>query len=134
MGGPIRGSSAGKRLIEPSEHLAKEYFQEIPEEFKIREGMLLIVPSYHIFGSEELSSRSASISELATVPFMAVNPEQVNDVKVTEEGTVEVAFPNISYHLPVKVLPSVPKGLALIPMGLDGLQWNGLPFWLEMHA
>ena len=134
VGGPIRGSSAGKRLIEPSEHLAKEYFQEIPEEFKIREGMLLIVPSYHIFGSEELSSRSASISELATVPFMAVNPEQVNDVKVTEEGTVEVAFPNISYHLPVKVLPSVPKGLALIPMGLDGLQWDGLPFWLEMHA
>jgi NADH-quinone oxidoreductase subunit G len=133
VGAPIRGSSAGKRLIEPSEHLRKKYFYEIPDEFKMREGMLLIVPSYHIFGSEELSSRSASVSELATVPFMAFNPEQVKEVKVTDEGTVEVAFPNISYHLPLKIQPSVPKGLALVPMGLDGLQWDGLPFWFEMR-
>jgi hypothetical protein len=46
---------------------------------------------------------------------------------------VEVAFPNISYHLPLKIQPSVPKGLALVPMGLDGLQWDGLPFWFEMR-
>ena len=134
VGGPIRGTGAGRRLIEPSEHLKKEYFYEIPDEFKMRDDKLLIVPSYHIFGSEELSSKSHSISELATAAFIAVNPEQANDIKVNDEGTVEVAFPNISYHLPMKVQSSVPKGLALVPMGLDGLQWDGSPFWLEMHA
>jgi NADH-quinone oxidoreductase subunit G len=134
VGGPIRGLSAGRRLIEPSEHLKKEYFYEIPDEFKMRDGMLLIVPSYHIFGSEELSSKSPSISELTTVPFIAINPGQVNDIKLNDKGTVEVAFPNISYCLSVKVNPSVPKGLALVPMGLEGLQWDGLPFWLKMHV
>jgi NADH-quinone oxidoreductase subunit G len=134
VGGPIRGSSAGKRLIEPSDHLKKEYFYETPDEFKMKNDKLLIVPSYHIFGSEELSSKSPSISELIAVPFIAVNPEQINDIRVNDEGNVEVAFPNISYHLPIKAQPSVPKGLALVPMGLDGLQWDGLPFWLEMHA
>jgi NADH-quinone oxidoreductase subunit G len=133
VGGPIRGRSAGKRLIEPSENIKKVYFDEIPDAFKMRDGMLLIIPSYHIFGSEELSSQSASICELVVGPFIAVNPEQVNDLDINDEGNIEVAFSNISYYLPVKVNPSVPKGLALVPMGLEGLQWDGLPFWIEMH-
>jgi NADH-quinone oxidoreductase subunit G len=131
-GGPIRGRSAGKRLIEPSEHIKKVYFDKIPDAFKMRDGMLLIVPSYHIFGSEELSSRSPSICELIVGPFIAVNPEQVTDLDINDDGNVEVAFSNISYYLPVKVNPSVPKGLALVPMGLDGLQWDGIPVWRRL--
>jgi NADH-quinone oxidoreductase subunit G len=130
-GGPIRGPSAGKRLIEPMEHIKKEYFDEIPDSFQMQDGMLLIVPSYQIFGSEELSSRSPAICELTARPFITVNPEQVSDLNVNNDGTVEVAFSNISYYLPVKVNPSVPKGLALVPMGLSGLQWDGIPMWFR---
>ena len=131
-GGPIRGRSTGKRLIEPTEHIKKVYFDQIPDEFKIRDGMLLIVPSYHIFSSEELSSLSPSICELTVGSFIAVNPEQVTDLDINEDGDVEVVFSNISHYLPVKVNPSVPKGLAMVPMGLDGLQWDGLPFWFKL--
>ena len=133
VGGLIRGENAGVRLIEPSENLKKKYFDEIPDAFIMKDGMLLIVPSYHIFGSEELSALSPSICELTASPFIAVNPEQVSDLDVNDDGTVEVAFSNISYYLPVKVNPFVPKGLALMPMGLEGLQWDGLPFWFEIH-
>ena len=95
--------------------------------------MLLIVPAYHIFGSEELSSQSESICELTVTPYIAVNPEQANDLNVNENGEVEVAFSNVSYYLPVKVNPSIPRGLALVPKGLDGLQWDGLPFWFDFN-
>ncbi len=133
-GGPICGLRAGKRLIEPSEHIKKVYFDEIPDAFKMRDGMLLIIPSYHIFGSEELSSLSPSISELIAAPFIAVNPEQVTDLDINDDGNVEVAFSNISYYLPVKVNPSVPKGLALVPMGIEGLQWDGIPVWRKLFG
>jgi NADH-quinone oxidoreductase subunit G len=132
VGGPVRGPNPGYHLIEPSQHLKAEYFNEIPEAFSLREGMLLIIPSYHIFGSEELSSLSPSVCELTTGPYIAVNPEQVSDIEVRDDGTVEVAFSDISYYLPLKVNPSVPKGLALVPMGFDGLQWDGIPVWRKL--
>jgi NADH-quinone oxidoreductase subunit G len=65
-------------------------------------------------------------------PHITVNPRQVSRLDVSEDGTVEIAFSNVSYHLPVKISPSVPEGLALVPKGLDGLQWDGLPFWFEL--
>lgn len=132
VGGPLCDGNPGQRLIEPSDRLTKEYFTEIPDMFKIRDDMLLIVPSYKIFGSEELSSRAPSICELSADPLIEVNPEQVTDLKVNDAGTVEVAFSNTSYYLTVKINPSVPRGLAVVPMGLDGLQWDGIPVWRKL--
>ncbi len=132
VGGPIRGGNSGIRMIEPSENSEKNYFKEIPDAFRMRDGMLLIVPSYYIFGSEELSSHSPSICEVTNPPFIAVNPEQVKDLDVNDDGNIEVAFSNISYYLPVKAIPSVPKGMALMPMGFNGLQWDGIPVWREL--
>ncbi len=129
VGGHLRDNNIEVRLIEPSENLKKEYFNEIPDEFKAIEGDLYIVPSYHIFGSEELSSLSEPISGLIDSPYIAVNPEQVKNIDTEEDGLVEVTFSNISYYLTLKVNPSIPKGLAIVPMSFHGLQWDGLPFW-----
>jgi NADH-quinone oxidoreductase subunit G len=133
VGGPLRDGFCGQRLIEPSNHSKKQYFNEIPDAFEVRQNMLLIVPSYHIFGSEQLSSQSASIRELIPTPYIAINPNQVKSLDVMDDGTVEIAFSNISYYLPVKVNPSIPDGLALVPMGFDKIQWDGLPFWFPLR-
>ena len=129
VGGTLRDDNTGVRLIEPSKNLKVEYFDEIPDEFKVIEGDLYIVPTYHIFGSEELSSLSEPISELTDLPYIAVNPEQVKNIDTDEDGMVEVPFSNISYYLNLKVNTSIPKGLAIVPMSFHGLQWDGLPFW-----
>jgi len=119
-------------LLEPSGDAEKKYFTEIPEAFKIQEGQLLIVPSYHIFGSEELSSLSSSIAELSPKPYLAVNPQDVDNLKVNGDGKLEVVFSNVTYYLPVKVDSSVPKGMSLVPVGLDGLQWDGTAVKLKL--
>ena len=132
VGGSLRGGDPGRRLIEPPPKTKHRYFSDIPEAFRRRDGEFLIVPSYHIFGSEELSSQSASIREVIAGPYIAIHPEQIRHLMISHDGTLEIAFSNISYHLPVVANPSVPEGLALVPMGLDGLQWDGLPVWKKL--
>jgi len=129
VSGPLRGGNPGRPLIGPPEHPRRTYFTELPEAFEKRAGHLLVVPGYHIFGSEELSILSPAVAELATKPYIAVSPEDAGSLIVDGGGLVEVAFSHVSHHLPVRISPTVPQGMAVVPMGLPGIQWNGLPVW-----
>lgn len=127
VGGSIIGGDPGVRLIEPAGGGERRYFDGVPEAFVPEKGTLLVVPSYHIFGSEELSSLGASIASVSTRPFIAVNESDARDIRVNDDGTVEVPLSGASHRLPLKVDGSVPRGLAIVPVGLAGLPWNGVP-------
>jgi len=43
-----------------------------------------------------------------------------------------VALSSTSHPLPVKIAPTVPPGLAVVPMGLPGLSWDGRPVWKKL--
>jgi NADH-quinone oxidoreductase subunit G len=64
VGGSLHGGDPGQRLIEPAPGRPK-FFDEVPHAFARRKDEWLIVPLYHIFGSEELSVLSAGIAERA---------------------------------------------------------------------
>jgi NADH-quinone oxidoreductase subunit G len=132
VSGPLRGGNPGRPLIGPPENPQRAYFTEVPEAFEKRDGHLLVVPGYHIFGSEELSILAPAVAELATQPYIAVSPEDAGSLVVNGSGLVEVVFSNISHHLPVKMSPAVPRGMAVVPMGLPGIQWNGVPVWQKL--
>jgi NADH-quinone oxidoreductase subunit G len=132
VAGPLRGGNPGKRLIEPRADSKGEYFTEVPEAFERRDGYLLVVPGYHVFGSEELSMLSSGVAELAPMPYIAVNPEDAGKLIVRENGLVDVALSTTSHYLPVRIAPAVPPGLAVVPMGLPGIQWNGRPVWKKL--
>jgi NADH-quinone oxidoreductase subunit G len=132
VAGPLCGGNPGQRLIEPRAGGKVEYFTEVPEAFERRDGYLLIVPGYHVFGSEELSMLSSGIAELAPLPYIAVNPDDAGRLIVHENGLVDVALSAKSHYLPVRIAPAVPPGLAVVPMGLPGIQWNGRPVWKKL--
>jgi NADH-quinone oxidoreductase subunit G len=132
VGGALRGGNPGVRLIEPSDEAKPTYFTDIPAAFERRDGHLLVVPDYHIFGSEELSVLSPAIAELATEPYIMVNPADSSGLIVDARGLVEVALSAISHYLPVKLSPAVPPGMAVVPMGLPAVPWNGLPVWKKL--
>jgi NADH-quinone oxidoreductase subunit G len=75
---------------------------------------------------------SSGIAELAPMPYIAVNPEDAGKLIVRENGLVDVALSTTSHYLPVRIAPAVPPGLAVVPMGLPGLQWNGQPTWKKL--
>jgi len=123
VGGPLSGGDAGVRLFEPKESARIEYFKNIPPAFKPRDEEFLIVPAYHVFGSEELSAQAPGISELAAKPYIAINPQQAKGLS----ETIEITLSNTLYQLPVIQSPGIPIGIAVVPV-LTGMRWDGSPF------
>jgi NADH-quinone oxidoreductase subunit G len=128
VGGELRGGDPGKRLLEPQTTTAPPYFTEIPTVFESRDGELMVVPAYHVFGSEELSILSPGIAERAPSPYIAVNADDASRYGIREGDCLEV----MSHRLPVKTSATLAKGLAAVPFGLPDLQWSGVPFWFKL--
>jgi NADH-quinone oxidoreductase subunit G len=122
----LRGGDPGLRLIEPDQTEKISYYGNIPPAFESRKGEWWAVPMYHIFGSDELSVLSPGIAELSPQPYAALNPEDASSLKADAGQEVELAFGEAKHRLPVKLAPSLPRGVVGLPVGLPQLE-EGLP-------
>jgi NADH-quinone oxidoreductase subunit G len=120
VGGPLRGGDPGVRMIEPAGGPAR-YFTVLPPPFEALPEEWLIVPIYHVFGSEELSRWAPSIAELSPPPYIALNPQDAAGF------TAEVEF--MGQFIPVKLAPDLPAGVAGVPAGIP--PFTGLEFPLR---
>jgi NADH-quinone oxidoreductase subunit G len=128
VGGPLKGGLpplgvAGRRLIEPAAGGQPGYFGQSPAPFQAREGEWLIVPLYHIFGSEELSVLAPGIAELAPEPYVGLNPDGAERLDVQEGQTISLTMgeAHTECRLPVKLVASLPQGVAGVMAGAPGL-------------
>ncbi len=126
IAGPLRGGDPGVRLLEPREQSDIQYFSDIPPHFEPRTGEPRIVPLYHVFGSEELSSLSPAIAERAPKPYLAVGPVDAESLGLGEGDPATLRLGPEEHSLPVRVVPSLVKGVIGLPMGLPGLEGSGL--------
>jgi len=124
VGGPLRGGDAGARIFEPTGANRQPYFNTIPAAFEPREGEWLLVPIYHIFGSDELSLLAPGIAELATKPYVAVSTGDV-----TEGAEVDVSCASGTFRVPVRIRHDLPPGVAGLSMGIPPLVGIKLPAW-----
>lgn len=130
VGGLLRGGNPGRRLIEPGKEYQEKYFGRAPGPFSRRQGEWLLMPLYHIFGSEELSSRAQAIAERSPVPYIALNAKDASELGVDGGGMIRLLLPDASYLLPVRITPSLPDGVAGVPAGIvPHLSGSGLPAW-----
>ncbi len=129
VGGPLRDGVPGFRLFEPDGRASTEYFAEIPQAFVPRDGGSLLLPLYHIFGSEELSVLTPGITERAPQPYLGLSPEQAAALAVGEGDEVTVSANGTEHRLPVVIMPHLPAGTAGIPVGLPDLHDLRLPVW-----
>ncbi len=127
VGGSLRGGPTGRRLIEPGNQA--EYASQIPGGFERRADEWLIVPRYHIFGSDPLSMFTPGVAELAPKAYLAMNPDDALRLGVTEGTNLVLTFNGQQVTLPLKVLAGLPLGLAGLPMGLPGVPIIDLPAW-----
>ncbi len=134
IGGPLRGGDAGRRLIEPVPEGVVSFFRDAPPAFRSRTGEVLVVPFDHIFGSEELSALSLGIAELAPQPYLALNPADAQALALGEGVEAQVDFAATRHKLPVKLVPSLPAGVAGIPRGLPGWRGPRGPAWARISA
>ena len=123
IGGPLRGGDPGRRLIEPAPDATISYFREIPSA-KPADGEWILVAVHHIFGSEELSMASAGVAERSPQPYLALNAEDAAELGTAAGEEVEVTWDSRRHRLPVRLMPSLPRRVAGMPVGLPG--WPGL--------
>ncbi len=122
IAGPLRGGSAGVRLIEPG--AGDGFVTALPPAFQPRAGEWLLVPRYHIFGSEELSREAPGIAQLSPQPYVALHPEDA----AAFGSEVEVA----GRRVPVAADPNLPRGVAAVPVGLAPFEGLDLPQWSQI--
>lgn len=131
IAGPLRGGNPGVRLFEPSAQVGN-YFQVESKPFEPREGEWLVVPLYHVFGSEELSVHSPGVKQLSPQPYIAMKDEYAKRFGLEANSIVEFAVDGTSYRAPLQIRPDLPAGVAGIPMGVEPFLGIQLPAWSKI--
>ena len=132
VAGPLMGGDPGRRLIKSVGNISPGYFQEPPSAFNQRENEWMIVPLYHIFGSEELSILTPGIAQLAPQPYIAINPDDATRLGIESGEPAVLTLNHTAINLPVRILPSLPGGCVGYPSGLQGLPRLTLPAWGQL--
>lgn len=127
VGGSLHDGDSGKRLIEPSSNGKLPFFTNTPEHFVSMAGHLLLVPLYHIFGSEELSVHTPAVAERVPAPYIMMNGEDAQRCQVTEQQRLSVNINGHPYTLTVKISNTLQPGIAAVPVGLPGVDIADVP-------
>jgi NADH-quinone oxidoreductase subunit G len=126
---PLPGGDVGVRLIEPVEAARVPHFLQLPRPFTRSGEGELVVPVHHIFGSEEMSSRAPGIAEASPTPYLGLTQAGADALGLSDGDPAVMETYGSSLKLPVKVIPSLAAGLAVIPAGLPGLEGVLPPFY-----
>ena len=62
-------------------------------------------------------------------PYLGLGEEEVRSLGAAEGRIVTLQLAGAAHRLPVRLVPELPRGLALLPIGLPGLDWAELPAW-----
>lgn len=129
VGGPLRGGDPGVRLIEPKEKAKVVFFKEFPQAVQLKKKEWLVIPLYHIFGSEELSTMAAGVSQLVPSPYLALGESETEKLQIDAASEVILTLNQKEYRLPVRICKGLPRGVAGLPSGLPGTVGIVLPAW-----
>jgi NADH-quinone oxidoreductase subunit G len=137
--GPLRDGDPGIRLFDvlrPSESLQSDsagdntldYFSKPPDAFKSKENEWVVLPLYHIFGSEELTAQGPAIASRIPKPYVAMNLDDAARLGLSDGTLVAIKFQGNELKLPVNIQLSIPLGIIGLPYGLVSTKGIEFPF------
>jgi len=77
-----------------------------------------LIPRYHLFGSEPLSTRAPAVAARTPQPYLALNPHDAAELGLVEEAKVRVRWDGEELVLPLRPEPGLGRGVAALPWGL----------------
>ncbi len=125
VGGELHGGNPGKRLFD-SGKTNLEYFKTIPPQFKPKKGEWVVLPVYHIFGSDELSAQSPAVKERVPEAYIVLNNTDASEAGIEENDKVEISVAGEKLELTVKLNLGFAKGTVGLPKGFN--ETNGIEF------
>ena len=118
VGGPLKGGTAGARLLLSSTNSGQSSAAEIPATDDAQEGRWLLVIRQRIFGSDELSALSPGIAELVEPAAIEISRADAAKLQVTEGDGITVGAGQAT--LEVRINDSIAMGCAAYSIGLAG--------------
>lgn len=132
VGGHIRAGDPGTRLIESTGD-SLNWFAAVPRPFNPAQGTWQVVPFFHLFGSEENSSKAAPVQERIPAAYVALAKSEADRLGVNDGALLSLNVGGQTLRLPLRIndelgagLIGLPKGIAGIPPAIFGHTVDGL--------
>ncbi|MGY2254343.1 NADH-quinone oxidoreductase subunit NuoG [Pseudomonas reactans] len=132
VGGHIRAGDPGTRLIESTGD-ALNWFAAVPRPFNPAQGTWQVVPFFHLFGSEENSSKAAPVQERIPAAYVSLAKSEADRLGVNDGALLSLNVAGQTLRLPLRIndelgagLVALPKGFAGIPAAIFGKTVDGL--------
>ena len=114
VGGSLRAGDPGVRLIEASDWA--QYFTSVPA----ASSGLQSAPLYHLYGSDEQSSRAEVVATRVPTNYVAVSTADAQSHGLVDGQNAEVVVGGFIFVAPVKISVDLATGVVGIPV-LAGL-------------
>lgn len=120
VGGHLRAGDPGTRLIE-SQGDNLSWFASVPRAFSPAPGTWQVVPFYHLFGSEENSSKAAPVQERIPAAYVALAKSEADRLGVNDGALLSLNVAGQTLRLPLRINEELGAGLVALPSGLAGI-------------
>nr|WP_024965162.1 NADH-quinone oxidoreductase subunit NuoG [Pantoea sp. IMH] len=120
VGGHLRNGDPGVRLFEAGD-AQLSWFEAVPDAFAGEVGSWRVAPYFHLFGSEEMTQRSAVIQQRMPEPYVMVNPADAMKLGVNAGTAIEFSCAGETLRLPVRLSETLQAGQVGLPVGLPGI-------------
>jgi NADH-quinone oxidoreductase subunit G len=120
VGGHLRAGDPGTRLIE-SQGDGLSWFASIPSAFSPARGTWQVVPFYHLFGSDETSSKAAPVQERIPEAYVALAKSEADRLGVNDGAMLNLSVAGHTLRLPLRINEELGAGLVALPAGLAGI-------------
>ncbi len=120
VGGHIRAGDPGTRLIETSGD-SLNWFANVPRAFNPAQGTWQVVPFFHLFGSEENSSKAAPVQERIPAAYVALAKSEADRLGVNDGAMLSLNVAGQTLRLPLRINEELGAGLVALPAGIAGI-------------
>ncbi|MBV7554437.1 NADH-quinone oxidoreductase subunit NuoG [Pseudomonas sp. PDM28] len=120
VGGHIRAGDPGTRLIESTGD-SLNWFASVPRAFNPASGTWQVVPFFHLFGSEENSSKAAPVQERIPAAYVALAKSEADRLGVNDGAMLSLNVAGQTLRLPLRINAELGAGLVALPAGIAGI-------------
>ncbi|WP_181950849.1 NADH-quinone oxidoreductase subunit NuoG [Blochmannia endosymbiont of Camponotus nipponensis] len=123
VGGHLCSGDPGVRLLYANNVATLNWFDTIPKVFKVIKNVnrWLIVPYWHLFGSEETSQRSKCIQDCMLNPYAMINQLDALRLKIQKNMLLQFTCADQILCLPMKLSVNLPTGHIGLPLGFPDI-------------
>ncbi|MHC8410633.1 NADH-quinone oxidoreductase subunit NuoG [Pseudomonas sp. Hz4] len=120
VGGHIRAGDPGTRLIESTGD-SLNWFASVPRAFNPAPGTWQVVPFFHLFGSEENSSKATPVQERIPAAYVSLAKSEADRLGVNDGALLSLNVAGQTLRLPLRINEELGAGLVALPAGIAGI-------------